>query len=68
MLVMMERRGQIKMTTMLVIGGIPRIMIRISIRRRERSTGYDRGVGRTKRGKGVGMVGGGGSGGIGVGN
>lgn len=65
---MMERRGQIKMTTMLVIGGIPRIMIRISIRRRERSTGYDRGVGRTTRGKGVGMVGGGGSGGIGVGN
>ena len=55
------------MTTMLVIGGIPRIMIRISIRRRERSTGYDRGVGRTTRGKGVGMVGGGG-GGIGVGN
>ena len=36
---MMERRGQIKMTMMLVIGGIPRIMIRIIIRRREGSTG-----------------------------
>lgn len=53
---MMERRGEIKMTMMLGIGGIPRIMIIRIIIRRECSARYDSGVGRTTRGGKVGMV------------